>query len=64
MSVTGEDMDSITKRESQKRRKEKDALQKLEQLEGGSANASAAGGIGKTPHMLIHLHIHHTLRPF
>lgn len=42
-------MDSITKRESQKRRKEKDALQKLEQLEsggGGNVNASAAGGVG------------------
>lgn len=45
----GDDKDSISKRESQKRRREKDAMQKLEQAEagGGAGKASttvAAGG--------------------
>ena len=45
---TGDDKDSITKRESQKRLREKDALQKLEQAEagGGSGKASATAAAG------------------
>lgn len=44
--TTGEDRDSITKRENQKRRREKDALQNLEKAEAGGVGKAAvtAGG--------------------
>lgn len=44
--TTGEDRDSITKRESQKRRREKDALQMLEKAEAGGAGTKATVAAG------------------